>query len=553
MSVPASSSSRARKSGPPNTPKNTRADGGRKRRWSADERSDRGRPPRRSSGRTERIERSGASRSSRPADARGSFRSDAPRRELRKDSFRSDSLREDRTPQSDQMTWEEPTAHDLDLVAASPDSHESGSSGFAELGLPAGLVQNLRAAGITSPFPIQAATVPDALAGRDVLGRARTGSGKTLGFGLPMIVRLTNSSSVSRQPRGIVLVPTRELALQVADVLAPLARSQGLKVALVTGGMAYGPQIRALDTGTDIVVATPGRLIDLMEQGVADLGRVEITVLDEADHMADLGFMPAVTQILRAVPAGGQRMLFSATLDRAVDQLVRTYLSNPVTHSVDPGQASITLMEHRLIEVAPADKVAMTAELARRGERTVIFVRTQRGADRVAEQLREAGVLAGALHGGLTQGARARILAAFKEGRLPVLVATDVAARGIHVDSIGLVLQADPPSGPKDYLHRAGRTARAGQAGKVLTLVLPPQRRDVRRLVAQAGVSAVHQPGRLGESWLAEVGPEAGVGPAVTRAEFDRLIAPAPSPRGRGRSDRRGPKSVHRGARARQR
>ncbi len=198
-----------------------------------------------------------------------------------------------------------------------------------------------------------------------MLGRARTGSGKTLGFGLPMIVRLTNSSSVSRQPRGIVLVPTRELALQVADVLAPLARSQGLKVALVTGGMAYGPQIRALDTGTDIVVATPGRLIDLMEQGVADLGRVEITVLDEADHMADLGFMPAVTQILRAVPAGGQRMLFSATLDRAVDQLVRTYLSNPVTHSVDPGQASITLMEHRLIEVAPADKVAMTAELAR--------------------------------------------------------------------------------------------------------------------------------------------------------------------------------------------
>ena len=233
-----------------------------------------------------------------------------------------------------------------------------------------------------------------------------------------------------------MLVPTRELALQVADVLAPLARAQGLRVALVTGGMSYGPQIRAFATGTDIVVATPGRLIDLMEQGVADLGRVEITVLDEADHMADLGFLPAVTQILRAVPTGGQRLLFSATLDRAVDRLVRDHLVDPITHRVDPDQASITTMDHRLVEVAPTDKVGLTADLAGRAERTIVFVRTQRGADRVADQLRDAGVLAGALHGGLTQGARARILAAFKDGRLPVLVATDVAARGIHVDSV---------------------------------------------------------------------------------------------------------------------
>ena len=274
------------------------------------------------------------------------------------------------------------------------------------------------------------------------------------------------------------------------------------------------------------MVATPGRLIDLMEQGVADLGRVEITVLDEADHMADLGFLPAVTQILRAVPVGGQRLLFSATLDRAVDRLVRDHLVDPITHRVDPDQASVTTMDHRLVEVAPTDKVGLTAELAARAERTIVFVRTQRGADRVADQLRDAGVLAGALHGGLTQGARARILAAFKDGRLPVLVATDVAARGIHVDGVELVLQADPPNGPKEYLHRAGRTARAGAVGQVLTLVLPPQRRDVRRLLTQAGVPARTVPGRLDQQWLDEIGPRAGLMPAVRRTEFDRLIAP---------------------------
>ena len=274
-------------------------------------------------------------------------------------------------------------------------------------------------------------------------------------------------------------------------MLAPLARTAGLSLVLVAGGMSYTPQLRAFERGVDIVVATPGRLIDLMEQGVADLSRVEITVLDEADHMADLGFLPAVTQILDVIPAGGQRLLFSATLDGAVDRLVRRVpdRSGPGTRSTRR-PASVTTMVHHVLEVAPEDKVRLTAEIAGRDGRTVVFVRTQRGADRVAEQLRGHGVLAGALHGGLTQGARTRILAAFRDGSLPVLVATDVAARGIHVDDVGLVLQADPPGGPKEYLHRSGRTARAGGTGTVVTLVLPHQRREVRRLTAEAGVRA---------------------------------------------------------------
>ncbi|MET1008008.1 MAG: DEAD/DEAH box helicase, partial [Propionibacteriaceae bacterium] len=345
---------------------------------------------------------------------------------------------------SDQMSWTAREISEDSLTAV------SGENGFAKLGLPKVLVSALQAEGITAPFPIQAATIPDALTGRDVLGRGQTGSGKTLGFGLPMLANLSNSSASSKAPRGIVLVPTRELAMQVADVLAPLAHTVKMTVTLIAGGMSYVPQFKAFDRGVDIVVATPGRLIDLMEQGAVDLSRIEITVLDEADHMADLGFMPAVTTILDAVPAGGQRMLFSATLDHAIDRLVRKYLTDPVTHEVDSSSASVTTMAHHVLHILPHDKNALTAEIAGRAGRTLIFVRTQRGADRVAEQLREQGVMAGALHGGLTQGARTRILAAFKDGHIPVLVATDVAARGIHVDEIGLVLQADPPVGPKD-------------------------------------------------------------------------------------------------------
>jgi superfamily II DNA/RNA helicase len=282
----------------------------------------------------------------------------------------------------------------------------------------------------------------------------------------------------------------------------------------------------------DVVVATPGRLLDLMDRGAADLSAVEITVLDEADHMADLGFLPAVTTVLDAVPADGQRLLFSATLDHATQRLVRTYLAEPVTHEIDSGQASVVTMEHRLVHVHPKDKQLLTSEIAGRDGRTVVFVRTQLGAERVADQLRTSGVLAGALHGGLTQSVRTRILGAFKDGQLPVLVATDVAARGIHVDDVGLVLQVDPPTGPKEYLHRAGRTARAGGTGVVVTLVLPQQRREVGKLASQAGVKTEPISAGPGDRRLAAVtGAQTPTGPAISRADYDRVIAPRPARR----------------------
>ncbi|HLL63086.1 MAG TPA: DEAD/DEAH box helicase [Propionibacteriaceae bacterium] len=422
-----------------------------------------------------------------------------------------------------------------EIRPASPSSHpapNTEAADFAELGLPDNLSAALAASGISAPFPIQAATIPAALAGRDVLGRAQTGSGKTLAFGLPMLARLAGGDSGrGRAPRGLVLAPTRELAMQVSDVLAPLAQIAGMGVVLVAGGMSYTPQQRAFERGVDVVVATPGRLIDLMDQGVVDLGRVEVTVLDEADHMADLGFMPAVTQILDTVPGTGQRLLFSATLDEAVDQLVRRYLPDPVTVSVDAATASVATMTHLVVPVAPADKVRVTAELAGRPGRTIVFVRTQMGADRVAEQLRAEGVLAGALHGGLAQGLRTRILGRFRDGSLPTLVATDVAARGIHVDDVGLVLQVDPPHGSKEYLHRAGRTARAGGKGQVVTLALPHQRRDVRRLLDRAGVrgvdSAFPEDLSLGNGNRSTAEP-------ISEADYLRLVAP-PTARPSGR------------------
>jgi superfamily II DNA/RNA helicase len=423
---------------------------------------------------------------------------------------------------------------------------DAPSRGFADLGVPANLVVALSADGISEPFPIQAATIPDALAGKDVLGRGRTGSGKTLAFGLPMISRLAGSASPPRaQPRGLVLVPTRELAMQVAEVIAPLARIAGLSLVLVAGGMPYPPQILAFSRGVDIVVATPGRLIDLMDQGVADLSRIEITVLDEADHMADLGFLPAVSQVLDTVPDRGQRLLFSATLDKAIDRLVCKYLHEPVVHQVDTGQASVPLMSHHLVSIAPQHKAAVTAEIASRPGRTLIFVRTQRGADRVAEQLRRSGVLAGALHGGLAQGARTRIMSAFKHGSLPVLVATDVAARGIHVDEVGLVLHADPPNGPKEYLHRAGRTARAGGMGAVVTFALPHQRHELGRLTTQAGVRPVMLSAIPGDRALAAAtGARRASGDAISHAAYQRVIGPPPAQRSHSARGRRGDSGV---------
>jgi len=375
--------------------------------------------------------------------------------------------------------------------------HATASAGrFAQLGLPAALVAALDQRGIATPLPIQAATLPDALAGRDVLGQAETGSGKTLAFGLPLLARLAAGAGGAakrlRQPRALVLVPTRELARQVHGELAPLASAVGLRVLAVYGGAPTQQQIRALRRGVDAVVATPGRLTDLLKQGACSLDRVQVAVLDEADHMADMGFLPAVTWLLDRIPSGGQRLLFSATLDNDIDSLVRRYLADPVRHTVTPapdGAGAGRRVDHRFLTVTSADKVAVTAELAASPGRVLVFVRTKHGATRLARQLDEAGVRAGALHGNLVQNARERALAAFATGTTPVLVATDIAARGLHVDGVDLVVHFDPPAGHKAYLHRSGRTARAGAAGSVVTLVLPEQAVEVARLGQRAGVS----------------------------------------------------------------
>ena len=361
---------------------------------------------------------------------------------------------------------------------------------FASLGLPEGIVRKLAQNGVTAPFPIQAATIPDALAGKDILGRGRTGSGKTLSFGLPLLATLSGGRTEKKRPRGIILTPTRELAMQVADALQPYGDVLGLKMKVVCGGTSMGNQIYALERGVDVLVATPGRLRDIINRGACSLEDVRIAVLDEADQMSDLGFLPEVTELLDQIPAGGQRMLFSATMENEISTLVKRYLKDQVTHEVDSAQGNVTTMSHHILIVKPKDKAPVTAAIASRKGRTIIFVRTQLGADRIAEQLRESGVKADALHGGMTQGARTRTLADFKEGYVNALVATDVAARGIHVDGIDLVLNVDPAGDHKDYLHRAGRTARAGRTGTVVSLSLPHQRRQIFRLMEDAGVDA---------------------------------------------------------------
>ncbi|MFC8370815.1 DEAD/DEAH box helicase [Streptomyces sp. NPDC057239] len=361
---------------------------------------------------------------------------------------------------------------------------------FADLGLPEGVVRKLAQNGVTTPFPIQAATIPDALARKDILGRGRTGSGKTLSFGLPTLATLAGGRTEKHKPRAVILTPTRELAMQVADALQPYGDVVGLKMKVVCGGTSMGNQIYALERGVDILVATPGRLRDIINRGACSLENVQIAVLDEADQMSDLGFLPEVTELLDQVPAGGQRMLFSATMENEIKTLVDRYLNDPVSHEVDAAQGAVTTMSHHILVVKPKDKAPVTAAIASRKGRTIIFVRTQLGADRVAEQLRDAGVKADALHGGMTQGARTRTLADFKDGYVNVLVATDVAARGIHVDGIDLVLNVDPAGDHKDYLHRAGRTARAGRTGTVVSLSLPHQRRQIFRLMEDAGVDA---------------------------------------------------------------
>lgn len=361
---------------------------------------------------------------------------------------------------------------------------------FADLGLPQAVVTTLAANGIESPFPIQAATLPDSLAGRDVLGRGRTGSGKTYAFLLPVVTRLTAKPAkrLPGRPRALILAPTRELAAQISASLAPLAAATKLRSVTIIGGVGPNPQIQALRQGVDIVIACPGRLEDHVKSRHADLSAVEITVLDEADHMADLGFLPPVKRLLDKTPRDGQRMLFSATLDGGVDVLVKRYLTNPVVHSVDSEQSPVAAMTHHVLHVEKAARLNVLADLAASPGRTIVFARTKHGAKNLARQLNSRGVSAVELHGNLSQNARTRNLAAFSDGSATVLVATDIAARGIHVDDVGLVVHADPPVEHKAYLHRSGRTARAGSDGTVVTLMLDEQVSDVRQLTRKAGV-----------------------------------------------------------------
>ncbi|MFF9116529.1 DEAD/DEAH box helicase [Streptomyces massasporeus] len=407
---------------------------------------------------------------------------------------------------------------------------------FADLDLPERLLATLGREGVTAPFPIQAATLPNSLAGRDVLGRGRTGSGKTLAFGLAALARTAGRRAEPRQPLALVLVPTRELAQQVTDALTPYARSVSLRLATVVGGMSLGRQASALRGGAEVVVATPGRLKDLIDRGDCRLDQVDITVLDEADQMADMGFMPQVTALLDQVRPGGQRMLFSATLDRNVDRLVRTYLHDPVVHSVDPSAGAVTTMEHHVLHVHDADKHRTTTEIAARDGRVIMFLDTKHAVDRLTTHLLNSGVRAAALHGGKSQPQRTRTLAQFKSGDVTVLVATNVAARGIHVDNLDLVVNVDPPSDHKDYLHRGGRTARAGESGSVVTLVTPGQRRGMSRLMSSAGITPQIAQVRSGEAELSRItGAQApsGIPVVIPAPRAERPRGASAGPRGR--------------------
>ncbi|MDY7526457.1 DEAD/DEAH box helicase [Cryobacterium sp. 10C2] len=369
---------------------------------------------------------------------------------------------------------------------------------FGALGVPAPLVAVLTAQGIDSPFPIQVDTLPDTLKGRDVLGRGKTGSGKTLAFAIPMAARLGGKLAGGKRrpgrPLGLILAPTRELATQITTALTPFAEAYGLNTTTIFGGVSQGRQVSALKAGVDIVVACPGRLEDLMKQGYVNLDSVEITVLDEADHMADLGFLPVVTRILDKTPNGGQRLLFSATLDNGVDKIVRKFLHNEVLHSVDDSNSIVSAMTHHVFEVDNAEqKKALIEKLASGTGRRILFMRTKHHAKKLAKALTEAGIPSVDLHGNLSQVARDRNLAAFSNGDVSVLVATDVAARGVHVDDIELVIHVDPPAEHKAYTHRSGRTARAGHAGDVVTLVLPEQRRDTADLLRKAAIKVTPQ------------------------------------------------------------
>ena len=376
---------------------------------------------------------------------------------------------------------------------------------FDQLGLPPALVETMTGLGVTEPFPIQAATLPGALEGHDVLGRARTGSGKTLAFGLALLVRISGKRAEPKRPLGLVLVPTRELAQQVSDALEPYARILGVRLATVVGGLSINRQQALLRTGVEVLVATPGRLTDLVSRRDCHLNQVRITVLDEADQMCDLGFLPQVSDLLAQVPADGQRLLFSATLDRDVEQLVKEHLHDPVHASVDQLAGSVATMDHHVLNIHAADKYATATEIAARDGRVLMFLDTKAGVDQFTRHLRASGVRAAALHSGKSQPQRTHTLGQFKDGEITVLVATNVAARGIHIDALDLVVNVDPPADAKDYLHRSGRTARAGESGRVVTLVTQNQRRDVNRLMSEAGIRPTVTQVRSGEEQLTAI------------------------------------------------
>ncbi|RSS57835.1 DEAD/DEAH box helicase [Streptomyces sp. WAC07061] len=382
-------------------------------------------------------------------------------------------------PRPQEFTMPEPQVPALPPVAA-----------FEDMDMPEALLKTLAAQGVTEPFPIQAATLPNSLAGRDLLGRGRTGSGKTLAFGLALLARTAGRRAQPKQPLAMVLVPTRELAQQVTDSLAPYATAVNLRIATVVGGMSINRQSGALRRGAEVLVATPGRLKDLIDRGDADLSQVSITVLDEADQMTDMGFMPQVTALLKQVEADGQTLLFSATLDKNIDKLVKMFLTDPVAFSVDPSAGAVSTMEHHVLYVMDeTDKKAVATRIAARDGRVIMFVDTKRGVDRMVKKLLADGVRASGLHGGRSQPQRNRTLDWFKTGEVTALIATNVAARGIHIDDLDLVVNVDPPTDHKDYLHRGGRTARAGESGSVVTLVLPDQKRDMSRLMSDAGIT----------------------------------------------------------------
>ncbi|MGW6197381.1 DEAD/DEAH box helicase [Kribbella sp. NPDC055110] len=414
---------------------------------------------------------------------------------------------------------------------------------FAELGVPARLVANLAAAGVEKPFPIQAATLPDSLAGKDVLGRGRTGSGKTYAFVLPVLARLATSGTKRRpnHPRALILAPTRELATQIQASITPLADALGLNSMTIFGGVGHGPQITGLRKGADIVVACPGRLEDHVKTGHAKLGAVEITVLDEADHMADLGFLPAVRRILEATPATAQRLLFSATLDAGVDVLVRRFMTDPVTHSVDSARSPVSQMTHHVLHVQPDTRLPVLVDLTAAPGRSLVFTRTKYGAKSLTKKLIAQGVPAVELHGNLSQGARTRNLEAFSDGTAKTLVATDIAARGIHVDNVTLVIHADPPIEHKAYLHRSGRTARAGAEGTVVTLMTDEQVRDVRDLTRKAGIAPKVTKLGADHPLLAELAPgeRTFVEPTARPVQQERVVGSGGSGSGRGSRRRR--------------